>query len=319
MLADVVKKAAKGLRAEPPSAATLAFLTKHHIPPRIIQTPRACSISTFVRVGRLTLYPFSALPKQNGKPMRDGELRGLQWQHIANSAPVPHLRVRQQLTLPRGDNGVTVQTPKSKYSKRDIPLHPLALAWLEWWHAEGWGSYVGRKPEADDYVFPPPGGEMWRPRDAEILRDDLEAAKLSKDFVTLDGVRMPFVFHHTRHTFSSWLGAAGVDGELVDRLLGQSPLSVRGRHYSAPNLEASARAVATIALALPERGGVKATHPEAADAPEPAQSRPEPLSPALSLAQEEDEVDAPNPPELWAPPTRVELVTFGLGNRCSIL
>jgi hypothetical protein len=68
MLADVVKKAAKGSHAEPPAAATLAFLTKHHVPPPIIQTLRACSVSAEIRVGRLTLYPFSALPKQNGKP-----------------------------------------------------------------------------------------------------------------------------------------------------------------------------------------------------------------------------------------------------------
>jgi hypothetical protein len=68
VLADVIKKAAKGSRAEPASASTLAFLKKHHVPPRIVRTLQACSASTLIRIGQLTLYPFSALPKQNGKP-----------------------------------------------------------------------------------------------------------------------------------------------------------------------------------------------------------------------------------------------------------
>jgi hypothetical protein len=68
MLADVVKKAAMGLRTEPLSAATLSFLKKHRVPPGITQSLEACSVSSFIRVGRLTLYPFSALPKENAKP-----------------------------------------------------------------------------------------------------------------------------------------------------------------------------------------------------------------------------------------------------------
>ena len=67
MLADVVKKAAMGLRAEPPSTRTLSFLKKHRVPPGIIQSLEACSVSSFVRVGRLNLYPFSALPEENAK------------------------------------------------------------------------------------------------------------------------------------------------------------------------------------------------------------------------------------------------------------
>jgi hypothetical protein len=67
-LPTFAKKAAAGSCVQPPSAANLAFLNKHHVPPRIIETLRACSVSNFVRVGRLTLYPFSELPKQNDKP-----------------------------------------------------------------------------------------------------------------------------------------------------------------------------------------------------------------------------------------------------------
>jgi hypothetical protein len=68
MLADVVNKVAMGLRAEPPSANTLSFLKKNRVPAGIIQSLKACSIPSSIRVGRLSLYPFSALPKQNAKP-----------------------------------------------------------------------------------------------------------------------------------------------------------------------------------------------------------------------------------------------------------
>jgi hypothetical protein len=68
MLADVVKKVAKGPRAAPPSAATIAFLEKHRVPPKIVRTLQACSFANWLRVGHLTLYAFAELPKQNRKP-----------------------------------------------------------------------------------------------------------------------------------------------------------------------------------------------------------------------------------------------------------
>ena len=85
-----------------------------------------------------------------------------------------------------------------------------------------------------------------------LLRDDLDAAKLPTEYVSPDGERSPFTFHAIRHTFASWLGSNGVDGDLVDRLLGQSPHTVRGRHYQAPDLAQLARAVGTLKLALPD-------------------------------------------------------------------
>ncbi len=183
--------------------------------------------------------------------MRDGELHGAQWKHAALDAAVPHLRVRQQLLTTREGEPVKLGPPKTKYGKRDLPLHHLAIEWLAWWKARGWAAHVKRERGADDYVFPSPAGAAWRPRGPDILRADLEAAGLSKDFVSPDGERALLDFHATRHTFATWLGAAGVDGELVDRLLGQSPRSVRGRHYQAPSLEALARVVQTLDLAFP--------------------------------------------------------------------
>jgi len=67
MLAKVVRSATKAPRIAP-SVATLAFLKRHRVPGKIIKKLEACSVSTVVPVGRLTLHPFSALPKENGKP-----------------------------------------------------------------------------------------------------------------------------------------------------------------------------------------------------------------------------------------------------------
>lgn len=78
MLADVVTKAGVGLRSEPPSGDTLSFLKKHRVSPGIIQSLIPCSVSSFIPVGHLTLYPFSALPKENtgsnGPALRNGFL-----------------------------------------------------------------------------------------------------------------------------------------------------------------------------------------------------------------------------------------------------
>jgi hypothetical protein len=90
MLVDVVKKAAAGLTTEPPSAGTLSFLKKHHVPIGITRSLEACSVSSSIPVGRLTLYSFSELPKRNAKPnqhaLRNGFLvigKGLNGDPIA--------------------------------------------------------------------------------------------------------------------------------------------------------------------------------------------------------------------------------------------
>ena len=75
--------------------------------------------------------------------LRDGELHGLQWKHVALDADVPHLRVRQQLGTMRDGEPVTLGAPKTKYSKRDVPLHAAVATWLAWWKAEGWTGYAG--------------------------------------------------------------------------------------------------------------------------------------------------------------------------------
>ena len=58
-----------------------------------------------------------------------------------------------------------------------------------------------------------------------------------------------------RRSFSTWLDARSVSGDHIDRLLGHAPQSVRGKHYSAPDLPALRKAVETIVLDLGDPTG----------------------------------------------------------------
>jgi integrase len=207
--------------------------------------------------------------------LRAGELRGLKFGHLELEAEIPYVRITEQLCLARSA-GETVKrgSPKTRSSKRGVPLHAAAVAWLTWWRDEGWTARVGRPRTDEEPVFPAVDGEAGRPRDANILRRDLKAANLSEYFVTPDGERLPYTFHATRRTFSRLLGDNDVPPEMVGMLDGHAPKSVTERHYMGRSLEAMARAVSTLRLALPERPGVapcpsqssrESSQPETAD------------------------------------------------------
>lgn len=235
-------------------------------PEEITFLPRA-SVETMLARPELVHERFGKHLVEVTSGVREGELHGLTFALIVIDAPtkprtpddaIPHMKIKQQLAKPR-EKGDTVEVTdvKYKWSKRNIPLHPAARPWLRWWHAEGWAAYVGRAPEPADFVFPDAGGFPVRPRGADDLREDLEAAGLPTTFVTPAGDEKPFVAHTLRHSFSTWLGELGVDGDTIDRLLGHAPKSTRMRHYQAPSLEAYARVVALLELELPDRPGVE--------------------------------------------------------------
>lgn len=248
--------------------------------------------------------------------LRAGEMRGLTFAHLALDASTPLVRVRQQLGLARAaGEGATTGTPKTRNSKRDVPLHPAAVAWLGWWRDSGWSTYVGRARTDEEPVFPTVDGEAGRPRDPDILRRDLKAAGLPEEFAAPDGTRVPYTFHATRRTFSRLLGDLGVTPEVVGMLDGHAPKSVTERHYMGRSLETMARAVAALELTLPERAGVasKASGRPAESSPE--SSQPETAPPGkdpegtefLAFRQEQP-IELPQFRHLSAPPTteRVE-------------
>ncbi|MBK7583141.1 MAG: tyrosine-type recombinase/integrase [Myxococcales bacterium] len=170
--------------------------------------------------------------------MRDGELAGLTWTDLDDST----VRVAKQVST----RARTPTRPKTRYAHRVLPLHPLTAEALKTWKATGWVLLVGRKPQPTDPVFPDQHGHPHRPRSAELLREDLEAAGCPTKYAG----EYPIDFHATRRSFASWLEANEVPGDIVDRLLGQAGKSVRKRHYSATDLEVMRKAIETIRLDL---------------------------------------------------------------------
>jgi integrase len=157
-------------------------------------------------------------------------------------------------------------------------LHPSAKTWLAWWLSSGWKSFVGRAPTAEDFVFPSASGEPIRTPGAAILRNDLKKAGLPQHFTTVDGKRIPFTFHATKRTAATWLADTGADGELIDRVLGHSAKTVRGKFYEARLLGRLAEAINRIELTLPTRAGV-------------VQSSPESSQPRAAMRKEEEDRD----------------------------
>ena len=168
--------------------------------------------------------------------MRDGELAGLTWADLDDST----VRVAKQVST----RALKVTRPKTKHAHRVLPLHSLAADALKTWKSHGWILLVGRQPQPTDPVFADEHGHPHRPRSAELLREDLEAAGCPTKYAG----EYPIDFHATRRSFASWLEANEVPGDIVDRLLGQAGKSVRKRHYSATDLEVMRKAIETIRL-----------------------------------------------------------------------
>lgn len=164
--------------------------------------------------------------------LRDGELAGLTWADVdLDAAGDEVLRVTKALAKIGG-----LQATKTTASERTVPLHPQIVPWLRTWRAEGWRGVVGRDPRSEDPVFarvvgragPAAKVSAWRPDSARRFRADLALAKVAAP----EGID----FHATRRSLASWLEAARVPHELIERLLGHEPRSVLGRHYAAPDL-----------------------------------------------------------------------------------
>ena len=224
--------------------------------------------------------------------MRDGEIAGVRFKFLQLDAEVPVLKVFEAVAIigAKGKGGFAkAKAPKTKKSKRTLPLHPATVAALREWIETGWSALVGRAPGPEDFLFPGLNGRGARPRSAELIRYDLAAVGLPID---LEG--QPIEFKATRSSFSSWLDAADVPRERIKRLLGHAARDVTEAHYTKRDLEQLMAAVLVIPLVWTAGVGTR---------------------PVAMTGGTSSEV---NLAESLAPPARIGLATFGLGNRCSI-
>ncbi len=176
---------------------------------------------------------------------RDGEIAGLRWNDMDVECNPPTFRIDRAVAIigEKGEGGFAkVKAPKTKGSKRTMPLHSVAMAKLLQWR-EKWSELVGREPKPDDFVFPGPTGGPARPKSAAQMREDLERIGLPG---TIRGQSV--TFKATRASFATWLDEAGVPEQVRKRLMGHAVRDVTEKHYTVRELEQLARAVATIEI-----------------------------------------------------------------------
>ena len=178
--------------------------------------------------------------------LRDGEIAGLTWADIDLDAAMPVLRVDKAHAF-KAEIGkhAGLSAPKTKGSKRTIPLHHAVVAGLRSWRADGCQRWLDTPIVASTPLFPSPRtGTHWRPRSAEDLRVDLEA--IDRPFATAKGTAVDF--HATRRSLTTWLADLGIEESLRERILGHAPKTTIGQHYTGELLRRMAEALALVPL-----------------------------------------------------------------------
>ena len=157
--------------------------------------------------------------------MRNGELRGLQWSDIDFKNRIIH--VNHTLVTITG-KGHVLDAPKTKTSKRDIPMIDKAYELLKQQEKE-YKRLMGNvaKFENDDFVFCNPEREPISEKmvTAEIDRMILNMADDKIDFKY-------FTLHATRHTFATRCIEAGMEPQVLKTILGHSSLAMTMDLYS---------------------------------------------------------------------------------------
>jgi integrase len=179
--------------------------------------------------------------------LRPGELAGLQLRHLKTEGDVRYISVEQQFTEKRAKvGGGEIETLKTKWAGRNVPLHPALKDALDAWLKTGWEAWVGRAPQDDDYVIPNDAGAPYRRHDADVFRDDLVRAGCATKF---NGE--PLSPYSLRHLFSTLLQDAHAHDAAHDRLMGHRPKDTKTLNYSVKQLPFLAGEIERIVFELP--------------------------------------------------------------------
>ncbi len=173
---------------------------------------------------------------------RPGELFGLKWRDIMEAHGVPYADITKAV-----DTNWQLGPPKTEAAIRRVPLHPAAVAALEKWRTRGFVMLVGRAAKPTDPVFPNAAGKHYRPKSAELLREDQEAAGCPTEW---EGNKHEL--RGLRRNFATGLAEADVNEGLRRRLMGHGGAGVTDTNYTAKTLKAMYEAI--LRLPFGQRG-----------------------------------------------------------------
>ena len=159
--------------------------------------------------------------------MRNGELGGLQWCDIDFKNRVIHIRHN---LVSRLGSGLAVDTPKTRTSRRDIPMIDKAYEILKRQEKaynvlHGDSSIV--KLQNTDFVF---SVEDNQPISRKRITHEIE---VMLERIHGDGLCFPyFTLHTTRHTFATRCAEQGMSLQILKTILGHSSLAMTADLYS---------------------------------------------------------------------------------------
>jgi integrase len=154
-----------------------------------------------------------------GTGLRSGELLALRWGDDGLDVESGVVRVRRSLDRERGSDGYfEVVLPKSRASRRDVPLPPADLGRLRR-HRMAAGRPVDGK-----LVFATTEGQSLNAKGVVryAWRKAVEASRIAAPVPTL---------HDARHAYATHALRAGLTLHAVARLLGHRDVSLVARRY----------------------------------------------------------------------------------------
>jgi integrase len=170
--------------------------------------------------------------------LRRGEALGLEWDDIDDPKQV--IRVRR--TLGRVGGGLTATPPKTRNSRRDIPITPAVAAIIRTQRAAQAAERLkaGSQWAGSKYVFTTELGAPIDPRN--LLRALTNAARTAG----IEDVGL----HTLRHSAATMMLNAGVPLHVVSRILGHSSVSITGDIYGHVNDSSQREAMASLSTVL---------------------------------------------------------------------
>jgi integrase len=163
--------------------------------------------------------------------LRRGELLGLRWDHVDLEAAT--LQVAQ--TLQRVDGQIRVLPPKTRYSRRTVPLPPQVVDALRAHRAvqDAERAAAGAKWQDSGMVFASRAGTPMEPDN--LRRSWYRIRKVVDEPLPR--------FHDLRHTCVTLLLTEGVPPHIVQQIVGHSAIDVTMTIYAHTSLEEKRKAL----------------------------------------------------------------------------